>query len=378
MPKLLYLATEDWFFLSHFLPMARAARECGFDVVVATRTGAATAKLVAEGLEVVPLTTRRGNLGIVRGVRDFVQILKIVRAQRADVVHCISLQCIVVGGIAAKLTGVRALVLAPTGLGHLWLERGMVAGIFRALVRTIVGFWLRGPRTFYLFENRDDPSEFGLDPDGSGVVIVGGSGVDPMAIPRMPAPPGPALKVAVVSRMIEPKGIAESVEAAKRARSAGAPIELHLFGDPDPANPRSIPATTLRAWSNAPAVVWHGEVDDVARIWREHHVAMLLSYREGLPRALVEAAAAGRPIVTTDVPGCREVVRDGEEGFLVPLGDIDAAAGALVKLAADSQLRDRMGAAAYGRFRERFTVDSVRQTVRNLYQSLRKMSDADR
>jgi glycosyltransferase involved in cell wall biosynthesis len=126
----------------------------------------------------------------------------------------------------------------------------------------------------------------------------------------------------------------------------------------------------LAQWSNEPGIAWHGHEADVARVWREHHVAMLLSYREGLPRSLVEAAAAGRPIVATDVPGCREVARDGQEGILVPRGDNETAARALAALVADQALRQRLGAAANARFHERFTAAAVRQTVRDLYRSL--------
>jgi glycosyltransferase involved in cell wall biosynthesis len=126
----------------------------------------------------------------------------------------------------------------------------------------------------------------------------------------------------------------------------------------------------LAQWTKQPGITWHGHEADVARVWREHHVAMLLSYREGLPRSLVEAAAAGRPIVATDVPGCREVARDGKEGILVPLGDSDATARALTALATDQALRQRLGATANARFHERFTAAAVRQTVRDLYRSL--------
>jgi glycosyltransferase involved in cell wall biosynthesis len=296
--------------------------------------------------------------------------LKIVREQRADIVHCISLRPVVIGGVAAKLARTGALVVAPTGLGHLWIERGIAVRVARKIVSTIVGSWLRGPRTRYLFENRDDPQEFGLDPDGADITIVGGSGVDPANFPRSDEPAAPPLKVAVVSRMIWPKGIVEAVQAVRLARGAGAAVELHLFGDPDPANPRSIPQATLERWSGEPGVTWHGRVGDVAQIWRQHHVAMLLSYREGLPRSLVEAAAAGRPIIATDVAGCREVVQDAQEGILVPLGDIAAAARALTTLAANPHLRYRLGAAANVRFHERFTADAVRQKVQNLYLSL--------
>jgi glycosyltransferase involved in cell wall biosynthesis len=370
MPKILYLVTEDWFFVSHFLPMARAARDCGLQVVVATRVRADGERLEGEGFSVIAIESRRGSFSPLRSLRDFLQALKVVRAERADIVHCIALRPVVIGGLAAKLAGTGALVVAPTGLGHLWIEDGIAVRVARAFVRIIVGSWLRGPRTRYLFENRDDPREFGLDPDGADVTIVGGAGVDPDKFPRSEAPPEPPLKVAVVARMIRPKGIVESVAAVQRARAAGAPIELHLFGDPDPDNPRSIPRTTLAQWSKEPGITWHGHATDVARVWREHHVAMLLSYREGLPRSLVEAAAAGRPIVATDVAGCREVARDGNEGILVPLGDSDAAARALTALAADQALRQRLGAAANARFNERFTAPAVRKTVRDLYRSL--------
>jgi glycosyltransferase involved in cell wall biosynthesis len=350
--------------------MAQAARDCGLQVAVATRVREDGERLKAEGFSVIAIESRRGSFSPLRSLRDFFQALKIVRDERADIVHCIALRPVVIGGLAAKLAGKGALVVAPTGLGHLWIEEGMAVWLARKFVRAIVGSWLRGPRTRYLFENRDDPREFGLDPDEADVTIVGGAGVDPEKFPRSEAPAAPPLKVAVVARMIRPKGIVESVDAVQRARAAGALIELHLFGDPDPDNRRAIPQTTLAQWSKEPGIAWHGHEADMAGVWREHHVAMLLSYREGLPRSLVEAAATGRPIVATDVAGCREVVRDGQEGILVPLDDIDAAARALTTLAADPDLRYRLGAAANARFHERFTADAVRQKVRNLYLTL--------
>jgi glycosyltransferase involved in cell wall biosynthesis len=371
MPKILYLVTEDWFFVSHFLPMAQAARDCGLQVVVATRVREDGERLKAEGFSVIAIEGRRGSFSPLRSLRDFFQAFKIVCDQRADIVHCIALRPVVIGGLAARLARTGALVVAPTGLGHLWIEDGMAVRLARKFVRAVIGSWLRGPRTRYLFENRDDPREFGLDPDGAAVTIVGGAGVDPAKFPRSEEPAAPPLKVAVVARMIRPKGIAESVDVVRRARAAGAPIELHLFGDPDPDNPRSIPRARLAQWSKEPGIAWHGHAADVARVWREHHVAMLLSHREGLPRSLVEAAAVGRPIVATDVAGCREVVRDGREGILVPRGDADAAVRALVTLAANAGLRSRLGAAANARFHERFTSDAVRHTVRKLYLSLK-------
>jgi glycosyltransferase involved in cell wall biosynthesis len=370
MPKLLYFATEDWAFHMHFLPMARAARAAGCDVVVAARLRHHADGLAAAGLRVVSLENERRSLAPIEIVRSLLRMVAIVRSERPDIVHLISLRMAVLGGLAARLAGAKALVIAPTGLGHLWIEDGFIQRVGRAFVRLIVGRWLNGPGTRYLFENPEDPREFGLDPGDPAVTIVGGAGVDPVEFRQLPEPPLPPLKVAVVARMVATKGIAETVAAVRLARERGAPLELHLFGAPDPSNRRAISDGELRRWAAEPGICWHGLVTDIARIWAEHHVAILLTYREGLPRSLVEAAAVGRPIVATDVVGCREVVRDGIEGFLVPLGDIKAAAGALVRLAQDEGLRARLGAAGHRRFCERFTQDAVQLTVGTLYGSM--------
>src|SRR5262249_52508975 len=171
----------------------------------------------------------------------------------------------------------RALVLAPTGLGQLWIERGLMARAMRSIIRFAIAR-LRGPRTRFVFENHDDPREFGLDPADAQVTIVGGAGVDPAEFPAVSEPPSPPAQVALVSRMIAAKGLADAVEAVRRARSLGAPVELHLYGAPDPSNRDAISDELLRRWSSEPGIAWHGRTEDVARIWREHHIAMLLSF----------------------------------------------------------------------------------------------------
>jgi glycosyltransferase involved in cell wall biosynthesis len=371
MPKLLYLITEDWFFVSHFLPMARAARDAGFDVVVATRLDVQAERIATEGFRVVAFDQTRKSLGPFEALRNVVQAFSIIRGERPDIVHCIALRPVVLGGLAAKFARVPGLVLAPTGLGHLWISNSIAARAVRAAVRFVIGSWLNGPRTRFLFENSDDPAEFGLDRAGRNVTIVGGAGVAAADFPFVPEPPAPPVKIAVVARMIEAKGIAEAVAATRRACALGASVELHLFGEPDPVNRHSIPEATLREWSAEPGIQWHGRTADVARVWREHHVALFLSYyREGVPRTLIESAAAGRPIVTTDMPGCRDVVRDGQEGLIVPPRDVEAAALAIVRLSGDAALRTRLGAAAHARFQEGFTEDAVKAAVADLYRSL--------
>jgi glycosyltransferase involved in cell wall biosynthesis len=372
MAKLLFFHSEDWAFCRHFLPMARAAQAAGFEVAVAVRVRNDADRLVAAGCRVIPLETERRSFGPIEIIRAILRMTRIVRTERPDVVHCIAVRTVVLGGLAARLAGAPHLVLAPTGLGHLWIENGPMERLARPLARVLIGRLLRGPATRYLFENGEDPRQFGLDPASGNVTIVGGAGVDPARVPVTPEPPAPPIKVAVVGRMLVPKGIAETVAAVRRARAEGAPVELNLYGEPDPSNRRSYSEDQLRRWAAEPGIAWHGPTDDVAKVWRENHLAMLLSYREGLPKALVEAAAAGRPIVASDVTGCREVVRDGVEGLLVPLGDGEAAARALVRLAGDAALRARLGAAAHARFAERFTEEAVVRTMTEFYARLRR------
>ena len=368
MRKLLYLVTEDWSVVSHFLPMVRTAVAAGFEVVVATRLREHAARIEQEGCRVVALENERSSLGSPEMFRGFARIWRILRDERPDVVHCISLRMVVLGGIAARLQGVKWLVLAPIGLGHLWLKNNVFEDAARGLSRHIVGRWLKGPGTRYMFENTEDPAEFGLDAGKSPVTIVPGAGVDPRDFPPSPDPPSPPLKVAVVSRMIEAKGIGDAVEAVRRARALGAPVELDLYGVPDPSNRRTCTEDDLRQWSTEPGIAWKGATDDVVGVWRTHHVAMLLTwYREGVPRALIEAAASGRPIVTTNAPGCRDLVRDRREGILVPLRDTEAAARALVELSRDADLRTRLGQAAHARFQERFTEAEVRRAIASVY-----------
>jgi glycosyltransferase involved in cell wall biosynthesis len=234
-------------------------------------------------------------------------------------------------------------------------------------VRTLVR-GLETRQTHYLFENPDDPALLGLDPANPRVTLVGGAGIDPEGLSPRPLPPHPPLKVAVVARMLWSKGIDLAVEAVRLARSRGELVELSLYGAPDPSNPKAIPESTLKEWSGEPGIAWHGQTADIAAVWREHHLCCLPSRGgEGLPRSLLEAAACGRAILTSDVPGCRTLVRDGIEGRLVPPNDAAALADGLTALARDPALVARMGGAARARVLDGFTERDVMDGVKRLY-----------
>ena len=243
------------------------------------------------------------------------------------------------GGLAARLAGAPALALSPTGLGHFWTEPGFASWLARQVTRGLLRVIRAAPALVVFFENRDDPPELGFDPADGRIVTLGGAGVDPAAFPPQPPPQAPPVRFAVVARMLRSKGVAEAVEAVGLARSRGLDATLDLWGSPDPGNRNTFAESDLQAWSRRDGIRWRGPTSDVAGVWRDSHVALLLSYREGLPRSLVEAAASARPIVTTDVPGCRAVVDDGVEGLLAPPRDIEAAARAIERLGRDADLR---------------------------------------
>ena len=368
--KLVFVVTEDWFFASHFLPMARAARELGLEVAVVTRVRSHREAIEATGARVIPLEAERRSLNPMAAGYAAGQLASILKAERADLVHCIALRGILTGGFAAGMAGIKRRVYALTGLGFIGARTDMTGRIAQRAIRLLVR-GLETRQTRYLFENTDDPRLIGLDPADANVTIVGGAGVDPEVLTPSPLPPQPPLKVAVVARMLWSKGIDLAVEAVRQARAKGAPVELSLYGAPDPSNPKAIPENTLKEWASEPGIAWHGATRDVAAVWRKHHVACLPSRGgEGLPRTLLEAAACGRAIVTSDVPGCRTLVRHDTDGLIVPPGDAIGLAKALAALANDPPRVAHMGEAARTRVLDGFTERNVIEAVKGLYTSM--------
>jgi glycosyltransferase involved in cell wall biosynthesis len=365
--KLVFVVTEDWFFASHFLPMARAAREMGLEVAVVTRVRRHREAIEATGARVIPLEAERRSLNPMAAGYAAGQLAAVLKDEKADLVHCIALRGILVGGFAAALAGVGRRVFALTGLGFLGARQDAAGRLSRRALRLLIR-GLETKRTAYLFENPDDAKLLGLDPLSAHVTIVGGAGIDPAHFAPSPLPPQPPLRVAVVARMLWSKGIDVAVEAVRLARQRGAAVELSLYGAPDPSNPKAIPEATLKAWDGEPGIAWHGPTADAASVWAGHHVCCLPSRGgEGLPRTLLEGAACGRAILTTDVPGCRTLVRDGVEGRLVAPDDADALADAFVDLAGDPALVAGMGEAARARVLDGFTERDVMEAVKRLY-----------
>jgi glycosyltransferase involved in cell wall biosynthesis len=368
-PRLAFIVTEDWFFASHFLPMARAALEAGFEPVVITRVRRHRAVIEAAGARVIPLEAERGSIDPLLAGGAVMRLAALLRRERVTAVHCIALRSIIVGGLAARLSGVRWRLFALTGGGMLAARTDRSSRTVYQSIRWSIRHVLETRRTHYLFENRDDPVTLGLDPKAPNVTIVGGAGVDVARFPALALPPVSPLRIAVVSRMLWSKGIDLVVEAVSAARAQGAPVELSLFGESDPSNPRAISRDTLREWSAREGIFWHGFSSDVAAVWADHHVACLVSRGgEGLPRTLLEAAACARPILTSDVPGCRDFVRNGVDGFVVPPNDVAALTSRILELAEMGLPKlQAMGESARSCVEDGYTESNVREAVGEVY-----------
>ncbi|MEZ2408789.1 glycosyltransferase family 4 protein [Bosea sp. RCC_152_1] len=371
-PKLLFVATEDWFFASHFLPMARAAREMGLDVAVIARERNHRRVIEAAGARLIALEAERRSLDPRALFRQVTALKRIIAAEKPDILHCIALKPIALAGLAGKLAGIERRVYALTGLGFLGAKQGLLA----ALARFAAVSWLRGAidgrQVRFLFENPDDPVTLGLDPqDAAKVAIVGGAGVDPLILMPSPMPATPPFKVAIVARMLWSKGVDLAVEAIRLARAEGVKVTLTIHGAPDPSNPKAIPEATLKEWTARPGIVWAGPTRDIEGVWKAHHLCIMPSRGgEGLPRTILEAAACGRPILTTDVPGCRSFVREGQNGMVVPPDDAAALAKALLVFARAPGLAERMGANARARLLNGHTERDVMNVVKALYRGL--------
>ncbi|MCA3582467.1 MAG: glycosyltransferase family 4 protein [Methylocystis sp.] len=373
-PRLLFVVTEDWFFWSHFQPMARAALADGFDVAVACRVRDHAAQITSLGCRLLPLEADRRTLNPFAILRTISGMHDLIQDDDPDIVHLIALRSIVIGGLAARLAGVSRRVVALTGMGLLGAASTLRLKVARLAVRAFIRLVVDDDETRFLFENQSDPGLLGLDAeDRAKVTIVGGAGIDPEVFRPEPLPPNPPLKLAMIARMLWSKGADTAVAAVLQARNAGADVTLSLYGAPDPGNPKAIPEATLRTWDAMPGIRWHGRIDqdEVPAIWAEHHAAVLPSRGgEGLPRTLLEAAGCGRAILTTDVPGCRDLVRGGVEGLLVPPDDPEALTRAILAMAAEPHWIDHMGAAARARILIGFTETTVGRAVVHLYRSM--------
>ncbi len=368
--KLLFVVTEDWYFCSHRLPLAVAAREAGYEVAVATRVDRHGGAIEAAGLRLIPLRRLRRRSGNpLRELAALLELWRIFRRERPGLVHLVALKPVIYGGLAARLAGVPHRVAAIAGMGHLFTAGDRRTRLLAGLVRGLYRLALGGGDTRVIVQNPDDREILA----GTGITapercrLIRGSGVDLSRFTPRPEPGGP-MTVMLASRLLWTKGVGEFVAAARSLREEG--IRFVLVGDPDPENPAAIDDSTLEDWVAEGVIEHWGWQEEMAGVLAQAHVVCLPSWREGLPKVLLEGAALERALVATDVPGCREVVVGGRTGLLVPPRDAVALAEAIRRLVADPGLRRRLARAARERVKQEFSLERVISETLALYQEV--------
>jgi glycosyltransferase involved in cell wall biosynthesis len=370
-PRVLFFVTEDWFFCSHFIDRAVAAKAAGYEVAVLTRVRDHGELIRNKGLRLIPIELSRHGLNPLRELRTVWWAYRSYRAFRPDLVHHFALKPIVEGTPAALLLGVKHIVNAPVGMGFVFSSRSGLARLLRPVVRFALHALLNPAGSRVVFENPDDLEAAVRDRlvRRQDAVLIRGAGVDLKRFRLTPEPDG-VPTVVLIARMLWDKGVGEYVEAARSLKRKGLACRFLLVGAPDARNPAAIGEEQLRVWQREAAIEWLGHRSDVEQVLAATHIVCLPSYREGLPKSLLEALAAGRPIVATDVPGCREAVRDGENGILVPSRNSVALADALETLIRDPTLRRRYGASGRRRAETEFVAGIVNAATLRLYREM--------
>lgn len=369
---LLFVVNNPAFFLSHRVPVALAAQQAGYDVHVATMDGPAAADIRALGMTHHSIPMTRSGKHPLQELGTLLALIRLFRRLRPQVVHLVTIKPVLYGGIAARLTRVPGMVAAISGLGFVFLSNSLKMRLVRAVVARLYRVALGHPNSRVIFQNgsdRDLLKSLGAVRDDQ-VVMIRGAGVDLHAYRATPEPPAPPVVVTMVARLLRDKGVQEFVQAARLLRERSVPVTMQLVGGVDAGNPASATQEEVEAWRREGCVQALGERADVAALYAAAHVAVLPSYREGLPKSLIEAAACARAVVTTDVPGCRDAIEPGATGLLVPVRDAQALAEAIARLAGDAALRQTMGAAGRALAEREFDVERVARTHVALYDAL--------
>lgn len=371
-PRILIVVNVDWFFLSHRLPIALAAMERGYEVFVAAADTGKRAKIESYGLTFINAPYLEKSHSLLSELYMIFKLGSLYKDIKPSLVHHVTIRPVLYGSIASRIYGVKAVVNALSGLGYLFIHQGFKNRILRMVVTKLLEIGFSHPNQLLILQNNDDRETFinrGLiQPEK--IRIVRGSGVDTERFKPPSEKRSAGVDVAFIGRLLWDKGIAEFVEAANQLKKQGIDASFHIYGAQYENNPMSVPDDVLDEWKSNRVLTIYGQKERIEDHLDEIDIVCLPSYREGLPKALLEAASAGLPIVTTDTPGCREVVDDGVNGYLVPPRNSSLVAESLKKLIENPELRTQFGKAGREKVLKEFTVDKVVEQTMDIYRSL--------
>ena len=366
MKKLLFICNVDWFFISHRLPIALQAIKDGWDVYLATGVTDKKDYLEGVGLKVYDVPIKRSSVSLLDELRLFHSLNKVVKLVRPDVVHSITIKCVIYGGLISRIHKIEKKVASISGLGYTFIEQSYKARVLRIIVKVLYKLALC-PSTKVIFQNESDKSIF-VDNRliaSYQCLLIRGSGVDLNKFQYKPEPN--SLKTVIfLARLLKDKGLIEFCTAAETLQNK-VKARFVLVGELDPENPNSITKVELSRYIDEGIVEHWGYSRNVESVIHMSHIMVLPSYREGLPKSLLEAAACGRAVITTDVPGCRDAIEKNKTGLLVKVKSSDELVKAILKLLSDDSLRISFGKAGRQLAEESFNIDDVVATHMTIY-----------
>ncbi len=373
--KILYFVTEDWYFCSHRLPLALAAKNAGYEVVVVTRVREHGNVIRSAGLKLVSLELDRTARGLLSQFKTVRNLISIYKKEKPDIVHHVAMMPVIYGSLVAKLTRVPAVVNALAGLGYIFTSSHLKARVIKTMISIAFRCLLRGYNYRTIFQNPDDREllcQAGLLEE-KGTVLIRGSGVDIDKFSPANTVDNQVPVVMLASRMLWDKGVGTFVEAARNLQLEGINAQFWLVGEGDSGNRNAVPIDQLKKWHDDKVIKWLGRCEDMVAVFSQIDIVCLpSSYGEGVPLVLIEAAACGKPIVTTDAPGCREIVRHNENGILIPQKNVEALIFALRDLIVDKSLRIKMGKKGREIACNEFSVEHVVGATLDVYKVLDK------
>lgn len=368
---LLIVVNDPAFFVSHRLPIAVAAQENGYEVHVATSPGSSVSIILDHGFKYHELRITRSGKNIFSELVGFFSIWNLCCRLKPDILHLVTIKPVLYGGIAARIAPVKGVLAAISGLGFVFTAEGRKAGFLRTVIASMYRIALGKKNLKVVCQNPDDQRALtairAIDSDKS--LIIRGSGVDLTQYIPYPEEDGVPV-VTMAARLLKDKGVVEYIDAVSILKARGVKARFQLVGDVDNGNPTTITSAQLSAWAKEGLVSCLGYKADMASVFRSSHIVVLPSYREGLPRVLVEAAACGRAVITTDVPGCRDAIQENVTGLLVPVKNSHALADAIEKLVNDSEMRKSMGAKGRALAEATFAIDGIVSQHLDIYRSL--------
>jgi len=369
--KIFFVVNVDWFFLSHRLPIALAALKEGYNVTIVTKNTGKKEEIESYGLRFIDIDFERSGSNPLQEIKCILSLIKLYKKEKPNIIHNVTLKAALLSSTAAKLTGLKQVVNAISGFGYNFIEGRN--GLKQKIVKQMMSFAFKSKYFHFIFQNPNDTQQFQnlRFASENNIHLIKGSGVDLQQFTFENEILKDKVRLILPARMLKDKGVFEFIEAAKKIKErVAAKAEFILAGDCDTLNLAGFQEEELKQALDVPYIQWIGFQKDMFRVYKESDVVVLPSYREGLPKSLIEACAVGRPIITTDTQGCRECVTENYNGYLVPVKDTEILSLRMETLINDPEMREKMGKNSRVLAEREFSVDKVIEAHFAIYNTL--------